>query len=163
MVPAGRGARGAGPYNTQPRKRSVVQISESRPGHFPSIRHLPQADRKISEYGSVQIHHLLGEDQRTNTADGQWQVMKRLAGLNPIVESWHLLPRPERMTDDAEVTEFLPACQLNRKWPGLFRGRSSHPSEFPDHAAASVASDRVYPEREKESLELRDATPDGTR
>ena len=26
---------------SQPRKRSVVQISESRPGHFASIRRLP--------------------------------------------------------------------------------------------------------------------------
>jgi len=38
---------------------------------------LPQTDGKASEYGPVQIHHLLGEDRRTNVADGQWQVMKR--------------------------------------------------------------------------------------
>ena len=42
--PAGQPRWGA----SQPRKRSVVQISESRPGHFASIRRLPNCPLFIS-------------------------------------------------------------------------------------------------------------------
>jgi hypothetical protein len=66
---------------------SLLESSGSRFENSTSVANVkrlvyPQADGRASEYGTIQIHHLLGEDRGTNTAIGQWQVMKRLADLN---------------------------------------------------------------------------------
>jgi hypothetical protein len=58
---------------TPPDSSSDIELR--LPDRKPSLR-LPQADGKLPEYGPVQIHHLFREDRRTNTAAGQWQVMK---------------------------------------------------------------------------------------
>jgi len=38
---------------------------------------LPEADGEEPEYRPFKIYHLVGEDRRTNSADGQRQAMKR--------------------------------------------------------------------------------------
>jgi hypothetical protein len=61
---------------------SLLESSGSRFEHSTSVANAKRlvylkSDGRESEYGPVQIHHLLWKDRRTNTADGQWQMMKR--------------------------------------------------------------------------------------
>ena len=87
---------------TQPRKRSVVEISESRPGHFASIRRLSKlirgswfakvvimAERVISQRSSEQIRELLDSLYRVDSGRILATLIRLLGDFDLAEEAMH--------------------------------------------------------------------------